>query len=123
MVMRQGMSTFDWLLIGHLVGDWLLQSDWMAQEKRQGLVTKAGMVHFTVYTAVLLFIIRWANINSQATYWLWGLIIFVSHWLIDATDVVDYWMQLFGQNNKSVVRLMIDQTMHILVLVSLVHLW
>ncbi len=46
------MNLFSWLLVGHLVGDWVFQSDWMAQGKRQGLVTPAGMVHFVVYTAV-----------------------------------------------------------------------
>ena len=43
------MTMFSWLLLGHLLGDWLLQNDWMAQGKRQGFFTLAGLIHFTIY--------------------------------------------------------------------------
>ena len=40
---------FYWLLVLHLVGDYLLQSDWMAQRKTQSSIPAAA--HALVYTA------------------------------------------------------------------------
>lgn len=48
------MTTFAWLVIGHLVGDWVAQNDWMAKGKRLGLVNAAGLAHFSIYTAAVL---------------------------------------------------------------------
>lgn len=114
------MNTFSCLVVGHLVGDWLLQNDWMAKGKRQGLVTAAGMAHFAIYTlAVLaaLALFHGAALPLDA-YGLAAALVFVSHWLVDATDIVDGWMRLLRQTNLPLVRLMVDQTFHILVLAA-----
>ncbi len=51
-----------------------------------------------------------------------GLIIFISHWLVDSTDVVKGWMRLCGQRDQEIVRLMVDQTFHLIVLGLLVKI-
>ena len=111
------MSIFDWLLVGHLVGDWILQSDWMAKGKKQGLFTWPGFIHFAVYTIVLIVLLWMAEGGARAPllYLGMGLIIFVSHWLIDATSIVNWWMRIYGQSQEF-VRIIVDQTLHILIL-------
>lgn len=112
------MNTFSWLLLGHLLGDWLLQNDWMAQGKRRGFITAAGMAHFATYTAAVVGTLWLAGSQglSWAVLFAGSAVVFVSHWLIDATNIVHYWMRLYGQQDQAMVRMMIDQTWHLLVL-------
>lgn len=112
------MNTFTWLVIGHLVGDWLLQNDWMAKGKREQFITQAGMTHFLIYTLAVMLTFGIANGSSVGifTYLLVTVLVFVSHWLIDATRVVEFWMHMSGQTNIPMVRVMVDQTFHFLVL-------
>lgn len=120
------MELFTWLLVGHLVGDWLLQNDWMAKGKKQGLVTLAGMSHFIVYTLIVAATLWWALLGTDYSlldFLLRVIIIFVSHWLIDATSIVQIWMKLLQQSNLLVVQMMVDQIFHILVLVVVVELF
>ena len=115
------MNTFNWLLIGHLVGDWLLQNDWMAWHKKQSFFTRGGIIHFTIYTISIIGALWCAGLRGQPPifYVSLGLYIFISHWLIDATTVVERWTFFFHQNDKMFVRIMVDQTLHLLLLVLL----
>lgn len=112
------MNTFIWLLLGHLLGDWVLQSGWMARDKRLGIVTWAGTVHFVIYTATILVALWLAHRRPIApeVFLASGLLIFASHWLIDATGLVRHWMRIYGQGDGESVRLVVDQTLHLLVL-------
>lgn len=121
------MNTFSWLLIGHLVGDWLLQNDWMAANKQRHLFTKAGMSHFTIYTIALALALYIATRGNTQTitlprYLLFSLIIFVSHWLIDATAFAKRWARLTSQSDLPMVNVMVDQTFHLLVIAALIQL-
>ncbi len=112
------MDMFSWLLLGHLLGDWLLQNDWMARGKRQGLFTLAGMAHFLTYTVMILIMVWLCNqrhLDLSLALAL-GAVVFVSHWLIDATDLVQTWMRFYGQSDREMVRIMVDQTLHLLTL-------
>ncbi len=115
------MDTFAWLLIGHLVGDWVLQNDWMAKGKKRRLAGAAGPVHYAIYTAsVLAALCLWGQERlSPAFYAVAGGVVFVSHWLLDGTPVVRAWMSVYRQTNAAVVSLMVDQTLHLLVLAGL----
>ena len=59
------MNTFTWLLVGHLLGDWLLQNNWMAMGKKQGLFTLAGMVHFSIYTVIVIGVLWLSDIGKD----------------------------------------------------------
>jgi len=113
------VCTFGWLLVGHLVGDWLLQNDWMATQKRQGYYTPAGMLHYSIYTVSILAALFLSKTEDVPfTFWVTaGVIVFASHWLIDATNIVDRWMRLLRQSDLAWLRIVIDQIAHILVLV------
>lgn len=70
----------------HLVGDYLLQNDWMAREKTRN--SGAALVHATVYALPFL-LVCWA--------W-WWLLIWVSHFLIDRYRLAVYWVRLINWN-------------------------
>jgi hypothetical protein len=72
------MITADQIL-AHLVGDYLLQSDWMAQRKRTNAI--AAMVHAFVYSLPFLFL------RPSALAW---YVIVVSHWAIDYLGLARY---------------------------------
>ena len=115
------MNTFCWLFLGHLLGDWLLQNDWMARGKRGRLLALPGLVHYTVYTATLVGVAWLAGIRGRgaAFYLAFAAIALASHWLIDAADGAGRWMRLLRQSRLEVVRMMVDQVLHLLVLVGL----
>jgi len=76
------------LLLGHLVGDYLLQNEWMAMNKAKN--TKIGwlsaFVHCIIYTfSVCLFM--W---NFQP---IWILAVFLSHFPIDKFGVGEMYMK------------------------------
>lgn len=118
------MNTYIWLLLGHLLGDWVLQNDWMAKGKKKGLFTLAGAVHYAVYTGVILGALWLSGVTGRGLgfYLGCGIFVFVSHWLIDATDSVEWWMRFYRQSRLEVVRVMVDQALHLLVLLVLT-LW
>lgn len=115
------MNTFTWLLIGHLVGDWLLQNDWMAKGKKRGFFTLAGWTHFTIYTlaVTMAFWVSDMTNYSLTFYLLFSCLIFTSHWLIDTTNLVEGWIRFYRQSNLTMMRIMVDQTFHLLVLAIL----
>lgn len=120
----QLMNTFDFLLLGHLIADWLLQSDWMARGKRRGLLALAGFVHYALYTTIILLILAWSKQEQQQSVptLVIGVIVFLTHWLIDGSNLVRWLMKVIRQRDQVMVRIMVDQTLHLLVLGS-VALW
>jgi hypothetical protein len=117
------MTLFSWLLVGHLVADWMLQNDWMARNKQSRWFSPAILVHCTVYTLILVLSL-WLAAPPDAElsrYLSFALLIFLSHWLIDAGRLATHWMGLLQQSPLHFVQMMVDQTMHILVLVVLVE--
>lgn len=110
------MTIFNWFLVGHLLGDWVLQSDWMAQNKRKSLFTKACFTHVTVYTIVLTLVLLAVQTLSLTTLVACSLFVFVTHWLVDATSLVDLTMKTCGQSSVPFLRIMVDQTFHLVTL-------
>ncbi len=75
------------LLLGHLVGDYLLQNNWMALNKAK-FDTKGWiscLVHCFIYT-VTLCLFTW-NFDFR-----WVLLIFSSHILIDKFGIVEWYL-------------------------------
>lgn len=120
----RSLSTFDWLLLGHLVGDWLLQNDWMAKGKTRSLLNLAGTVHFTIYTTIIIGALWLSGVRDKdlGFYLVISAIMFVSHWLVDATRLADRWMRLYRQSDLQWVRMVVDQTFHILILAAITYL-
>lgn len=75
------MSPFEWLLCGHLVGDWLLQSDYEAVTKTNrwpANVTHAAKWTLSVATAA--WIVGW---RGETRFLVWLLAMGIVHALVD----------------------------------------
>jgi hypothetical protein len=66
------------MLLGHLVGDYLLQNDWMAMNKSKNtwIGWFAALAHCIIYTATVCAFMQ--NFDS-----LWIVAVFLSHFFID----------------------------------------
>jgi hypothetical protein len=110
------MNLFSWLLVGHLVGDWLLQNAWMAEGKQGGLFSSPLAMHCLIYTSAVgaAFYLGAGELSDELV-WLLALV-WMSHWLIDGLNLPRLWGRLIGQNDIPLVRMGVDQTMHVAVL-------
>lgn len=82
----------DLIVIGfifHFVGDYLLQNDWMAQNKQKYIMVAA--IHAVTYSLPFLFI-------SSGIGW---SVILISHLLIDRFGLAKYWIMLVNWNWQS----------------------
>ncbi len=85
-------------LVGHLVGDYILQNDFLAQGKKRDSCI-CGM-HVIIYTAcVLLFSGWWLHWPYDPPQTVLALVaaIAIPHFLIDRLGFVPWWMRLIGQ--------------------------
>jgi len=74
-------------LVGHLVGDYLLQNDWMAAGKKRSHFICA--VHVGIYTAAVCIMAQWP---------LWTIpAVFIPHFLIDRWQFVPWYMKTIRQ--------------------------
>lgn len=69
--------------ICHLIGDYLLQNDWMAANKTKAFLP--AWIHAGVYSMPFAFIVP----SELAV-----LVIFLSHFLIDRYRLAQYWIRL-----------------------------
>lgn len=77
----------------HLIGDYLIQNDWMAQNKKK--LTWAGelacQVHCLSYSLPFLFIGSWVAL----------LAIYITHYAIDRSQFVSWFMRVTGKSDFS----------------------
>jgi hypothetical protein len=83
-------------LIGHLVGDYLFQNDWMALNKKSFYGGLNCAVHCLLWTASVMLFAGWVWC-SWHTLVVW-MILFWTHYVQDRTNVIRAWMDLIGQN-------------------------
>lgn len=75
------------LLIGHGIGDYLLQNQWMAMNK--SATTWKCLVHCLLYTAAVM-LCTWPWLHG----WTWAGLVFLSHFPIDRWSWADWWLKL-----------------------------
>jgi len=91
------------LVIGHLVGDYLLQTNCMALNKKkqdtEGM--QACCIHCLVYSlAVLLAVFpEISNMGSFVDAGLFAIVVFISHFIFDRWNIVDFWLELIGSRS------------------------
>ncbi len=78
-------------IIGHLVGDYLLQNDWMALNKKKHSLN--CVIHCLLWTLAVMFFTGW---NS----WLIASLLFATHFLQDRTNIVLFWMTKINRQEK-----------------------
>jgi len=81
------------LLLGHLVGDYLFQNDWMALNKKRRLMP--CLVHCAFYTfCVGIFLWPLTRELGWLQWWCCYQLIFLSHILLDGTGLIEWWFRL-----------------------------
>lgn len=107
-------------LLGHLVGDYLLQNDWMALNKKAYTLKgwTACIVHCLLYSIAVCLFTGWLD-------WRF-LLVFITHLALDKTMVVVWYMNLTGsfrriisdKNNPSAIwaYAVVDNTFHLVTL-------
>lgn len=72
-------------IVGHLVGDYLLQNDWMALNKKRPGGGLHCLVHVWIWTLCVCAFAGW---------WSWGafMVLFGTHFVQDRTQVIGFWM-------------------------------
>ena len=100
------MTPFEKALVMHLLGDWLLQNDWMARNKTS-LSHPAAWVHGAVH-GILLGLV-WG--------WLGGVVLGLVHMAIDTRLPLQWWGRFFRQTTSGEVgthvAIWCDQVAHI----------
>ena len=111
------------LLVSHLVGDVLLQTEWQARKKPDGLGDRVGrsalVQHVAVYTLAFVPALVWIGVETDAARAvLVGALVAVPHLLIDDGRVVDAWLHRVKRVNEPTVGLAIavDQSFHVVCL-------
>jgi hypothetical protein len=119
------VAVFDVFLVCHLVGDFLLQTDWQAKHKRNGLAgdpvrRRALVSHVATYTLAFLPALVWIGCETEA----WralvaALVIAVPHLIQDDGRLLDAYMRRIkgpGSVESPGIRIACDQSLHVLFL-------
>ncbi len=104
------LSFFLRLILGHLIGDFVLQPYWLVVAKRngwKGLFIHVGIVTFI--TAILV----WATIPK---WWVWIITLFLGHLFIDQFRTFVFTDNSHG---KGLLLLVLDQVAHLLLIAGL----
>lgn len=107
------MNQFDVLLIGHLIGDFLLQTGWMAKYKATKWLPL--LTHVSVYTAVIAVLGTFSGGLSLTAL----AIVFFGHILLDRKTFVMFWVQRVQTAKgpeKVWLSIVADQIFHIILL-------
>ncbi len=110
------MSAFDALLLGHLIGDFLLQTSWMAGNKTKHLLPL--LVHSLVYT-VSIAVFSWLTLHRLS--YLMLVFIFVIHVILDRRTFVHWWVEKIMRTDgppAAWLSIVVDQTFHLLALAA-----
>jgi len=118
------VEIFAAFVMSHLVGDYLLQTDWQARHKRGGLAgdpvrRRALVSHVFVYTLAFAPALIWLSDDLGAgVIWVAGLI-FVPHLLQDDGRAVTWFVyNVKGADDQTAPEIFtpVDQTLHLLTL-------
>jgi hypothetical protein len=87
------VSVFAGFLVAHMVGDYLLQTDWQARHKRGGLTDPAArralVTHVTTYTLAFVPAFVWIGAKLEVGWAVVAaLLVFIPHLIVDDGRVV-----------------------------------
>jgi Protein of unknown function (DUF3307) len=112
------MSLFDWLLIGHLVGDFIFQSDQIARNKTDRWPWMLG--HLAVYMVVITAVVLGYALTHPLPPWLVVaalLWILATHMVLDRRAFTQWWMRLMRMEpDRLWLAIVVDQTFHLVTL-------
>jgi hypothetical protein len=111
-------------LVCHLVGDYLLQTDWQAVNKRGGLsgnsvARRALFSHVSVYTLAFVPAVIWIATETSALAIALLPVIFIPHLLQDDARLLIAWNRIVKRTAPApgdYLYMAIDQSFHVLFL-------
>jgi fatty acid desaturase len=112
------MTIFESLLMAHLIGDWLLQTEWQAVNKKTNW--KALLLHILIYHAVV-FLILFFGFNLKFISIIVAVVFLgVLHTILDMGEAVPGIIKVLRINvnrpPQKWLNLAVDQSIHILLL-------
>lgn len=112
------MSLFDWLLVAHLVGDFMIQTDSMANHKVEDWPWM--LRHVGSYMVIVSGVLLAYSLAHHLPLWqivLALLFLAATHVLLDRRGFTSRWMRLVGMSpDHPWLNVVIDQVFHILTL-------
>ena len=99
-----------WLLVGHMAGDYLFQTRWMAEQKTTRLSALA--VHSAVYACAVWL----ASLSAGGLSYPSVLFVFVTHAALDRRSFVLWWCRNVTHSDLPWLVIMTDQAMHCVIL-------
>lgn len=120
------VEAFSVLVVSHLVGDFLVQTDWQARHKHGGLSRdpvhrRALLTHLATYTAAFLPALVWIGLETDAARAVViGAVVAVPHLIQDDGRLLDAYMaRVKGlATTSSGLRVAVDQSFHALFLLG-----
>lgn len=112
------MTIFEGLVLAHLLGDWLLQTEWQAENKQQSWT--ALSVHLLIYHAVVLGVVMLGfGLRGLPVLWVMIVLIF-THAMLDRRTILLWLMKVLRLTVKRAperwMRIAVDQSLHLLLL-------
>lgn len=112
------MTIFEALIMAHVLGDFLLQTEWQAQNKKTHL--RALLAHVSVYHLVVLVILYTGFSYSLVTLIPVVLVLAIAHAVLDGSPVVRGFIRLLKiavhRDPERWLVLAVDQSLHLLLL-------
>jgi hypothetical protein len=118
-------EVFAVFVVCHVVGDFLLQTDWQALNKRGGLsarnrdARRALFTHVTVYTVAFIPAVVWIASQKSALAYALLAVIFIPHLIQDDTRLLVLWNRVVKRGAPGpgdYVYMAIDQSFHFVAL-------
>ena len=97
-----------YLIAAHLLGDFILQNDWMQKKSKSSFVCS---VHVLFYLIPFVAVAVWGGL-----YWWAFAIIGIEHWLQDRFSLHIKWMKFYRQTTPDKWKegpLCVDQSFHV----------
>jgi len=105
------LTLFEQSIVMHLIGDWILQNHWMAENK-PNLKHPAAWIHMLIHIVLQSLVL-----GVQG-----GVILGILHILIDTRVPFRWWRKLFGMTAEGPtavhVAIWTDQVLHVLCLAA-----
>jgi hypothetical protein len=121
------VEIFGVFVVAHLVGDYLVQTDWQARHKRGGLrgdavQRRALLAHVTTYTLVFVPVLVWLYDDLGAGVVAVAAAVFAPHLIQDDGRLVSWFlMRVKGCDERTALEVFtpVDQTFHLVTLFAI----
>jgi hypothetical protein len=118
------MTIFESLLLAHIVGDWIVQTEWQAVNKRHNW--RALLIHVVFYHVIVFAVLAARFGLGEPRVYIAVAFLAITHAVLDRQWPVEWLMRTLRHNvhrsNERWLVIVVDQAVHI-VLIGLVTLY